>query len=42
MFPAYMEGQPKGFFIAHLTLTHKSVHQGEANAVRGLMGHPGR
>ncbi len=40
--PEYMEGQPKGFFLGHLALTHKFVHQGEANAIRGLMGHPGR
>jgi len=40
--PDYMHGQPKGFFLAHLALTHKFVHQGEANAIRGLMGQPGR
>lgn len=40
--PAYMNGQPKGFFLCHLALTHKFVHLGEANAIRGLVGHPGR
>ena len=40
--PEYMKGQPKGFFLCHLALTHKFVDQGEANAIRGLMGHPGR
>jgi hypothetical protein len=40
--PDYMKGQPRGFFLCHLALTHKFVHQGEANAIRGLVGHPGR
>jgi len=40
--PEYMKGQPKGFFLCHLAFTHKFVDQGEANAIRGLMGHPGR
>ena len=38
----YMEGQTRGFFLCHLALTHNFVHNGEANAIRGLMGHPGR
>jgi hypothetical protein len=40
--PEYMNGQSKGLFLCHLALTHKFVHVGEANAIRGLMGHPGR
>ena len=40
--PQYMHGQPKAFFLCHLALTHKFVHIGEANAIRGLMGRPGR
>jgi hypothetical protein len=40
--PDYMKGQPKGFFLCHVALTHKCIHVGEANAIRGLMGHPGR
>lgn len=40
--PEYMNGQPKGFFLCHLALTHKFVHVGEGNAIRGLMGRPGR
>jgi hypothetical protein len=40
--PDYMKGQPKGFFLCHLALTHKCIHVGEANAIRGLIGHPGR
>jgi hypothetical protein len=38
----YMEGQPRGFFLIHLGLTHCLVHRGEALAIRGLYGHPGR
>ena len=38
----YMEGQTRGFFLCHLALTHNFVHLGEANAIRGLMGQPGR
>ena len=37
----YMEGQPRGFFLIHLGLTHIFVHRGEALAIRGLIGHPG-
>ena len=37
----YMEGQPRGFFLIHLGLTHIFVHRGEALAIRGLYGHPG-
>jgi hypothetical protein len=40
--PAYMNGQTRGFFLIHLALTHKFVHYGEANSIRGLMGQPGR
>lgn len=40
--PAYMQGQPRGFFLCHMALTHKFVHIGEGNAIRGLMGRPGR
>jgi hypothetical protein len=38
----YMENQPRGFFLIHLGLTHVFVHWGEAQAIRGLYGHPGR
>ena len=38
----YMENQPRGFFLVHLALTHIFVHGGEALAIRGLYGHPGR
>jgi hypothetical protein len=38
----YMEEQPRGFFLVHLGLTHIFVHRGEALAIRGLYGHPGR
>ena len=38
----YMEGQARGFFLIHLGLTHLYVHRGEAGAIRGLLGHPGR
>jgi DinB superfamily len=38
----YMEGQPRGYFLIHLGLTHIYVHWGEAQAIRGLYGHPGR
>jgi hypothetical protein len=38
----YMENQPRGFFLIHLGLTHIYVHWGEAQAIRGLYGHPGR
>ena len=38
----YMEGQTRGFFLIHLGLTHIFVHRGEALAIRGLLGHPGR
>ena len=38
----YMENQPRGFFLIHLGLTHIFVHWGEAQAIRGLLGHPGR
>jgi hypothetical protein len=34
--------QTRGFFLCHLALTHNFVHLGEANAIRGLMGQPGR
>jgi hypothetical protein len=37
----YMEGQPRGFFLIHLGLTHIFVHRGEAEAIRGLYGRPG-
>jgi hypothetical protein len=40
--PAYMQGQPRGFFQCHMALTHKFVHIREGNAIRGLMGRPGR
>ena len=38
----YMEEQPRGFFLMHLGLTHIFVHRGEALAIRGLYGYPGR
>jgi hypothetical protein len=38
----YMENQPRGFFLIHLGLTHIYVHWGEAQAIRGLYGQPGR
>jgi hypothetical protein len=38
----YMEGETRGFFLIHLGLTHIFVHRGEALAIRGLLGHPGR
>jgi hypothetical protein len=38
----YMEGQSRGFFLVHLGLTHAFVHYGEAQAIRGLLHHPGR
>jgi hypothetical protein len=37
-----MEGETRGYFLCHLALTHTFVHAGEVNAIRGLMGHPGR
>ena len=38
-----LHGEPaRGFFLIHLGLTHIFVHWGEAQAIRGLLGHPGR
>jgi hypothetical protein len=37
----YMEGQPRGFFLIHLGLTHLFVHRGESEAIRGLFSQPG-
>ncbi len=37
----YMEGQNRGFLLVHLVLTQTFVHYGEAQAIRGLLAHPG-
>lgn len=38
----YWSDKPVGFMLTYYALGHNLVHRGEANAIRGLMAHPGR